>query len=100
MEALEAVSVGSDRGAFAAIQMLPDFFRGMHAVIEIGDEGGDRALEVDVVLPESVISIEENGLARRFPIGDVLRSRGGRRAGGAVLDDAVGVNRGIGVEDV
>jgi hypothetical protein len=33
------------------------------AVIEVGDEGGDGALEVDVVLPEGVIGVDEEGLA-------------------------------------
>ena len=32
-------------------------------MVEVGDERGDGALEVDVVLPESVVGVEEEGLA-------------------------------------
>jgi hypothetical protein len=34
-------------------------------VIEVADEGGDRTLEVDVVLPERVVGVDEEGLAGR-----------------------------------
>jgi hypothetical protein len=35
-------------------------------VIEVRDERGDRALEVDVVLPESVIGVNEQSLSGRL----------------------------------
>jgi hypothetical protein len=34
-------------------------------VIEVGDEAGDGALEVDVVLPEGVVGVDEQGLVGR-----------------------------------
>ena len=34
-------------------------------VIEVADEGGDGALEVDVVFPERVVGVDEQGLAWR-----------------------------------
>ncbi len=42
--------------------MLADLFRGVNAVVEVGDKGGDGAFEVDVVLPQGVIGVDEEGL--------------------------------------
>ena len=62
VEALEAVAVGGDGGVLAEVEVLADFFVGVDAVVEVGDEGGDGALEVDVVFPEGVVGVEEQGL--------------------------------------
>jgi hypothetical protein len=35
----------------------------MLVMIEIADEAGDSALEVDVVLPQRVVGVDEKGLA-------------------------------------
>jgi hypothetical protein len=35
-------------------------------VVEIGDEAGDGALEVDVVFPKSVVGVDEQGLWDRW----------------------------------
>jgi len=61
-EAVEAVAVGLDGGVFDAIEVATNLFRGVDAVVEVGDEGGDGSLEVDVVLPEGVVGVEEKGL--------------------------------------
>jgi len=61
-EALETVTVFGDRCVFAEVEPLADLFVGMDAVIQIGDESGDGALEVDIVLPERVVRVEEKGL--------------------------------------
>ena len=45
-----------------AIEVTTYLFGGMDAVIEVGDEAGDGALEVNVVLPEGVIGVDEQGL--------------------------------------
>jgi hypothetical protein len=47
------------------------------AVIEVGDEAGDGALEVDVVFPEGVVGVDEQGLpgcATEGLVGELVRS--------------------------
>ena len=72
-ELLEAGDEGSAKGADAVavlgcgealdgVEVLADFFGGVDAVVEVGDEGGDGSLEVDVVLPEGVVGVDEEGL--------------------------------------
>ena len=65
-EALKAVAVLGDGGTLAKVEVLANFFVGVDAVIEVGDEGGNGALEVDVVLPEGVVSVEEQRLLLKF----------------------------------
>jgi hypothetical protein len=36
----------------------------MDAMVEVVDERGDGALEIDIVLPQGVVGVEEQGLAR------------------------------------
>jgi len=36
---------------------------GVDAVVEVGDEAGDGTLEVDVVFPEGIVSVDEQGLS-------------------------------------
>jgi len=61
-EAGEAVAAGGDGGALDCVEVFADLFGGVDAVVEVGDEGGDRALEVDVVFPERVVGVDEEGL--------------------------------------
>lgn len=61
-EAVEAVAVGECGGVLDTIQVAADLFGGVDSVIEIGDEAGNGALEVDVVFPERVVGINEQGL--------------------------------------
>ena len=56
-----------DGGALAEVEVFADLFGGVDAVVEVGDEGGDGALEVDVVLPQGVVGVEEQGLAGGAP---------------------------------
>jgi hypothetical protein len=91
-EALEAVASGRDGGVLAAVQMLAYLLGGVDAVVEIGDEGGDGALEVDVVLPQRVVCIDEQRLVGRVP--DRLAGGGHRMIIGwllvvAILRDAM-----------
>ena len=65
-EALETVAVLGDGGALAEVEMLVDFFVGMDTMIEVGDEGGDGAFKVNVVLPERVVGVEEKCLLLEF----------------------------------
>jgi hypothetical protein len=64
-EAVEAVAVGSDGGVLDLVEMAAYLFGGVDAVVEVGDEAGDGALEVDVVLPEGVVGVDEQGLGHR-----------------------------------
>ena len=52
-----------DRGMFAAVQVVANLGRCMRLMIEIRDEGRDRALKVDVVFPKRVVGINEQRLA-------------------------------------
>jgi hypothetical protein len=61
-EAVQAVAVGEDGGVLDAVEVAADLFGGVDAVIEVGDEAGNGALEVDVVLPEGIVSVDEQGL--------------------------------------
>jgi len=58
-EAVEAVAVSLDGCVLDAIEMVADLFGGVDAVIEVRDEAGDGALEVDVVLPERVVGVDQ-----------------------------------------
>jgi hypothetical protein len=64
-EAVEAVAVGADGGVFDLVEMAAHLFGGVDAVVEVGDEAGDGALEVDVVFPEGVVGVDEQGLGHR-----------------------------------
>ena len=46
-----------------ALRVLADLGGRVLVVIEIADECGDGALEVDVVFPEGVVGVDEEGLA-------------------------------------
>jgi hypothetical protein len=52
-----------DGGVFAEVEVVADLLGRVGVVIEEGDEGGDGALEVVVVLPQGVVGVEEQGLA-------------------------------------
>jgi hypothetical protein len=58
----EAVAVGGDGGVLAGVEVGADLVGGVGVVVEEGDEVGDGLLEVDVVLPEGVVGVEEQGL--------------------------------------
>jgi len=78
-EAVQTVAVGEDGCVFDAIEVAADLFGGVDAVIEVGDEAGDGALEVDVVLPEGVIGVDEQGL-----VGGAAEGLGGRVLSGLI----------------
>jgi len=61
-KALKSVAVGADSVVFDSIKVASDFFSGVYAVIEIGDETDNRALEIDVVFPKGVICIDQQSL--------------------------------------
>ena len=61
-EAVQAVAVGEDGGVLDTVEVAADLFGGVDAVIEVGDEAGNGALEVDVVLPEGIVGVDEQGL--------------------------------------
>ena len=53
-----------DRGVLDLIEVAANLFGSVDAVIKVGDEAGDGSLEVDVVLPERVVGVDEQGLVR------------------------------------
>lgn len=91
-EAVESVAMRGDGGVLALVEVAADLFGCVDAVVEIGDEGGDDALKVDVVLPEGVVGVDEEGLVDRaagdFDLGFHSISIGGfvkwRQPGGMV----------------
>ena len=54
--------MGEDGGVLDTVEVAADLFGGVDAVIEVGDEAGDGALEVDVVFPERVVGVDEQSL--------------------------------------
>lgn len=44
------------------VETLADLLRAVDAMIEIGDEGGDGPLKVDIVLPQRVVCIDQQSL--------------------------------------
>lgn len=58
-EAVKPVTVGADSVVFDSVEVAADLFRGVNSVIKVGDEAGDGTLKVDVVLPESVVGINQ-----------------------------------------
>ena len=38
---------------------------GEYVVVQVADKGGDGALEVDVVLPQRIVGVDQQGLAER-----------------------------------
>jgi len=62
-----------------------DRLAGVDAVIEVGDEAGDGALEVDVVFPEGVVGVDEQGLIGGAAEGMVRGLIGGLIWGGHLL---------------
>jgi hypothetical protein len=79
VEALQTVAVSEDGCVLDTVKMAADLFRGVDAVIEVGDEAGDCALEVDVVLPEGVIGVDKQCL-----VGDAAEGLGWRLLGGLI----------------
>ncbi len=79
-EAVETIAVGEDGGLLNGIEVAADLFGSVDAVVEVRDEAGDGALEVDVVFPEGVVSVDEQGLIGRLAEGLTQRlGRGGHR---------------------
>ena len=79
-KAVESVAVGFDGCVLDAVEVTADLFRGVDAVVEVGDEAGDGALEVDVVLPKRVVGVDKQGLVGWVAKGLTRRcERGGHR---------------------
>jgi hypothetical protein len=60
---VEAIAMGLDGGVLDLIEMAADFFGSVNTVIEVRDEARDSAFEVDVIFPEGVVSVDEQGLS-------------------------------------
>jgi hypothetical protein len=47
------------------VEDFPHLRRGKFVVIEKGNEARDRPLEVDIVFPERIVGVDEEGLGRQ-----------------------------------
>ena len=57
--------MGQDGFALDSVEGQAHLGGGVLVVVEVADEGGDGALEVDVVFPQRVVGVDEQGLAGR-----------------------------------
>ena len=64
LKAGHAVSVCRDGCVFTAVQYLAHLGWGVPMMIEISDKAGDRALEIDVVFPQRIVGVDQQGLRR------------------------------------
>ena len=62
LKILQTVAMGFDGFTFDLIKVAAHFLRCMGVVVEMRDEIGDRPFKMDVVFPQRVISIQEQGL--------------------------------------
>ncbi len=69
-EAVHAVAMLQDVLPLDVVQHVADFLGRVLVVVQERDEIGNRPLKVDVVLPERVIGVDEQVLARRNPLRD------------------------------
>ena len=81
-KALYAITELRNRGALAGVQVLADFLLRVDAMVQVGDEGRNGALKVDVVLPQGVVRVEEQCL-----IGEALKGIGHKEIIGWPCDD-------------
>ena len=77
--------MGNDGRMFAMVEVLADLLGRVNVVIEVRDERCDGSLEVDIVLPKRVISIDEQGLVGWAAVGRLevahMSIIGGRKDG-------------------
>ena len=62
-ETVETVTICGDGGMLAVVEVLADLLWRVNAMVEVGNERDDGALEVDVVFPEGIVCVDEQGLA-------------------------------------
>ena len=55
--------MGEDGFALHGVEGLAHLGRRILVVVQIADEGGDGALEVDVVFPERIVGVDEQRLS-------------------------------------
>jgi hypothetical protein len=63
-EAVEAVSVGVNGRVLDAVEMLTHLFGSVGTVVQVRDKSRNGPLKVDVVLPESIVCVDEECLGR------------------------------------
>ena len=68
-EAVHAVAVLADVFALHVVEHFAHLVGRVLVMVQEGDEVGDGALEVDVVLPERVVGVDEQVLAGRVAMG-------------------------------
>ena len=68
-ETVEPVAVGRNRGVFAVVKMLANLLGRVDTMVEIRDERCDSAFEIDVVFPQRVVCVDEQGLVGGAAVG-------------------------------
>jgi hypothetical protein len=58
----QSVTTRGDGDLLNTVEALADLLGAVDTVVEIGDERGDGPLEVDIVLPQGVVSVDEQRL--------------------------------------
>jgi hypothetical protein len=64
-EAVHSVSVLDDAFPFNVVENFAHLLRGKLMMIQEQNEVGNRALEVNVIFPESIVGIDEKSLGRQ-----------------------------------
>src|ERR1700730_14737660 len=64
-KAVQPVPVGHNALALDVIEHSANLFSRKFVMIEKGNKAGDGPLEVDVVLPQRVVSVDKKGLRRQ-----------------------------------
>jgi hypothetical protein len=70
--------VGKNGFALLRVERLAHLGRRVFLVVEIADERGDGALEVDVVFPEGIVSVDKQSLAGRKLRHGIMVTNSGR----------------------
>ena len=78
-EAVQSISVLHNRIPLSIIQNFPYLLRRVFAMIKKRNEASDGALEINIVLPERVIGIDEQGLSAILPVHTSNHSASGDR---------------------
>ena len=60
---METIALRGDGGVLYAVEVTADLFIAVNAMVEVGDEGSDGSLKVDVVLPERIVGVYEERLS-------------------------------------
>ena len=61
-KAVQSITTSGDGGAFDAVETFTDLFGIVDTVVEIGDEGGNCPLKIDVIFPKRIVCVDKQRL--------------------------------------